>query len=269
MKAHVLALGLSFFSLYAFNQNYDTGHYKLKLDEVNKSLAGDPRNLALYYARADIYDLLDDFQNAGRDYLKVIELYQQQPDGKYLGEYAKSCYRLADDYFFRSSNREKAMKYVKKGLEAGQNLKDLEILEAIILGSDPEMGAEAGEKFKILSGKYPEDIRLKISYARFLEKNSPVEAAALYEKVLDADPLNKEVLLSLGTIYNNEATRLSEAVISDPAIIFDYARKAADCFEKLYKLNPSDMELTNVLLRLYVELDQKEKAKLLSPNAPY
>ncbi len=268
MKTLFLSLGLSFLFPVAFSQN-NPEHDGSKLNELNNGLSKNPGNLALYYARADVYDVLDNFKNASLDYLKVIDLYQKHPDSKYIGEYIKSCYRLAEDYFFRSSDRDKAMKYVKKGLDAGQNMKDLEILEAVILGSDPETGAEAGEKYKSLSAKYPDDVRLNTHYAKFLERNSPAEAATLYEKALTADPLNKEVLLSLGTIYNNEASRLSEAVISDPAIIFDYAQKATDCFEKLYRQNPSDKELSGILLKLYVELDQKEKAKLLNPSAPY
>lgn len=269
MKTLVLPLVLSLFSLSAFNQNYSPEHYGSKLNELNSSISKDPVNLALYYARADVYDILDNFQDASRDYLKVIDIYRKQPDARYSGEYVKSCYRLAEDYFFRSSDREKAMKYVKKGMDAAQNMKDLEILEAIVLGADPENGNEAGEKFKTLSVKYPEDVRLNTHYAKFLEKNSPADAVTLYEKVLAADPLNTDALLSLGAIYNNEAARLSEAVISDPAVIFDYAQKAADCFEKLYRQNPSDKEISGILLKLYVELDQKEKAKLLNPSAPY
>jgi hypothetical protein len=58
-------------------------------------------------------------------------------------------------------------------------------------------------------------------------------------------------------------------VISDPTEIFDHAQKAAYYFEKLHRQNPSDEELTNVLRKLYVELDEREKAKLLAPKAPY
>ena len=269
MKTLVLTLGLALLSFIAFNQNYSKEHYNLKLDEININISKDVGNLSLYYARADIYDVLDDFQNATVDYLRVVDLYQKKPDTRYIGEYTKSCYLLADDYFFRSSNKEKAMKYVVNGLEVAGDFKDLEVLEAILLGVDPAKQDLANNKYEMLSKKYPEDVRLNMYHAKFLEKTSPLESAVLYEKVLAADPLNKEALLSLGTIYNNEASKLSELVISDPTKIFELAQKAALYFEKLHKQDPTDKELTNVLVRLYVELDEREKAKLLDPSTPY
>jgi len=269
MKTYFFVSILALVAFSAFSQQAANDYYSKKLNELNKSIARENDNPALYYARADIYDELNDFQNANRDYIRVIELYQKHPDSKYAGEYAKSCYRLADDYFFRSSNREKALKYVRKGLEISSDFKDLEILEAVLMGLDSNMHDAAASKYKTLHEKYPDDIRLSMYYAKFLQASAPLSAAALYERVIATDPANKEALLSLGIIYNNEATRLSEGTVSDPAVVWDYAKKAIVRFEKLHKLNPSDKELANVLHHLYTELNEKGKAKMLEIQTPY
>lgn len=270
MKSLVLTLGMALLTYLLFSQNSSKEHYTRQLDELNISISKDAGNLSLYYSRADVYDVLNDFEHANSDYRQVVDLYQRKSDSKYKGEYAKSCYRLADDYFFRSSNREKALKYVTKGLDVAPDFKDLEILEAILLGLDPAKSDVVREKYSALSAKYPDDIRLTMYYAKFLVKSAPIESAALYEKAIAADPLNQEALLSAATIYNNEATRLSEAVISDPTLVFVNAKKAVFYFEKLYKQNPSDKELTNVLFRLYDELDEQDKAaELRKVSVPY
>jgi tetratricopeptide (TPR) repeat protein len=238
------------------------------LNDLNNRIAKDAGNPSLYFQRADIYDELNDFTKANNDYKKVLELYQNKPDAKYIGEYTKSCYRLADDYFFRNSLKDEAMKYVEDGLKASPNFKDLEILEAVILGADDSKADLAGKKYEIVAKKYPDDNRLNMYYAKFLEKSRPLEAAMYYEKVVAADPSNKKALLSLGTIYNNEANRLASGTASDNTKeVYDNAKKASTYFEKLHEINPDDKEITNILVQIYNELNEQEKAKKL--NAPY
>lgn len=249
---------------FSFSQHAGNGAYPRNIDELTIRIAKDVGNPSLYFARADVYDELNDFDNANQDYMMVLDLYEKNPDSKYAGEYAKSCYRLADDYFFRKSKKSEALKFVTNGLKVLRNFKDLEILEAILVGLDDSKRQVAEEKYRTLSQKYPDDIRVNMYYAKFLEGSDPAGAAALYEKVVAADPSNRQALLSLGTIYNNEAHRLSAA--SDKTV-YEYARKAALCFENLYKLNPSDQEVANVLLQIYTEMDEADKAKKLS--APY
>lgn len=269
MKNLVLTLVMAILSYVSFGQDVNSD-YARKLAEINDSILRNSGNLSLYYARADIYDILNDFTRANSDYRKVLDLYQRKPYPHYAGEYAKSCYRLADDYFFRQSNREKALDYVAKGLLVVPDFKDLQIMEAILIGLDTAQYDIAMGKYEILSLKYPDDLRLNIYYAKFLEKSAPMKAIALYEKVLAANPMSTEVLLSVATLYNNEATRLSEAVITDPVQIYKLAEKAAFYFEKLHQHNPSDKEVSNVLIRLYDELDERAKAEeLQKANAPY
>ena len=260
-------LGVAFLPTLSFSQNPGHKYTNPQLEELSNRLAHDPLNLSLYYARAEAYGMMNDFQNANSDYRKVAEIYRTHPEQKYLGEYVKSCYRLADDYFFRSSNREQALKYLTKGLQATRDFKDLEILEAVLLGLDEATRDLAFEKYKSLLEKYRDDVRLGTYYALFLENVNPLEAALQFEKVLLADPFNRKALLSVGTIYNNEAHRLSSGVVNDPGIVYDLAAKASFYFEKLYKLNPDDKEVANMLLRLYDEMGEREKAKKLP--APY
>lgn len=249
------------FALSAFSQE-SKEYYQERISDLTAKIAKEPSNLVLYYARADAYDVLDKFPQSNLDYLRVVELYRKKPDQSYLGEYVKSCYRLADEYFFRQANEEKAMKYVAEGLKESPDFKDLQILDAILTGLNPKSREFALEKYKAVAQKYPDDIRLNLYYGKFLQSTYPLDAAARYEKVLDADPLNREALLSAGTIYNNEATLLSGQG-KEPDRVFDYAKKASVYFERLYKMNPENKEVVNILARLYDELGQQEKANIL------
>ncbi|HXH17851.1 MAG TPA: hypothetical protein VNJ07_02120 [Chitinophagales bacterium] len=266
MKYNILTATLLLVFNFSFGQS-EKHQYSHQLDELNLRIAQDPQNLSLYYTRAEVYDLSNDFTNAIRDYQRVVEMYRKEPDEKYLGEYAKSCYHLADDYFFRNHNREQALKYVKKGLQVTQNFKDLEVMEAILTGFDTASLDLAKNKYATLSAKYPDDIRLSFYYAKFLEKIDPLLAAEQYAKIIAADPFNKEALISAATIYNNEAHKLSTVAVNDTKKVYDLAKKASVYFEKLYKLNPADKEVANVLRMLYDEMNEQEKAKMM--NLPY
>lgn len=260
-----IALLLLCISLSAFGQE-SKENFQGRISILTDKIAQEPSNLALYYARADTYDALDNFEQSNRDYLKVVELYQKRPDSRYGGEYVKSCYRLADEYFFRQANEEKAMKYVAEGLKESPDYKELLILEVILTGLNSKNHEVAFGKYRDVAQKYPNDVRLNLYYGKFLQATHPLDAAARYEKVLEADPLNREALLSAGTIYNNEATQLSGQG-KEPDRVFEYAKKASVYFERLYKMNPGNKEVVNILVRLYDELGQQEKADML--KSPY
>ena len=259
----LLLLSVSFIT---FSQEFSKEVYLSRISDLTNKIVQEPSNPALYYARADVYDVLDDFEKSNRDYLKVINLYHKSPDGKYKGEFTKSCFRLADEYFFRQANPEKAMKYVEEGLKISPGFKDLEVLDAILIGLNTSKQDIATAKYSEVSKKYPDDVRLNLYYGKFLQATDPLAAAVRYEQALAADPLNREAILSIGTIYNNEATLLSGQG-KEPDKVFDYAKKAAVYFERLYKMNPENKEVTNILIRLYDELGQQEKAAML--KRPY
>lgn len=258
----LLTLLLLTVSFITFSQESSKEVYLSRISDLTNKIAQEPSNPALYYARADIYDVLDDFEKSNRDYLKVVELYHRNPDAGRTGEFTKSCYRLADEYFFRQANPEKAMKYVEEGLKVAPGFKELEVLDAILTGLDANKHDIAAVKYNTVSRKYPDDVRLNLYYGKFLETTDPLAAATRYEQVLDADPLNREAILSAGTIYNNKATLLSGQG-KEPDKVFDYAKKASVYFERLYKMNPENKEVANILVRLYDELGQQEKADML------
>lgn len=265
MKSPLVAL-LLLASFIASGQELSKEAKQDKITHLTTKIAQQPSDLSLYYARADVFDALDKFSQSNQDYLKVVELYRKNPDQKYLGEYVKSCYRLADEYFFRQADKQKAMKYVAEGLTASPDFKDLQVLDAILSGLNAPKTELAREKYQTVAQKYPDDIRLNLYYGKFLQPTHPLEAAVRYEKVLSADPLNREAVLAAGTIYNNEATLLSGQG-REPDKVFEYAKKASVYFERLYKMNPENKEVVNILVRLYEELDQQEKADLL--KKPY
>jgi len=265
MKSPLILLLLTM-SFIAFSQESSKEIYQNRISDLTNKIAQEPSNLALYYARADVYDVLDKFEQSNLDYLKVVELYRKNPDASRTGEFTKSCYRLADEYFFRQANTEKAKRYVEQGLNVSPDFKDLVVLDAVITGLDGSNRDHATTKYVFASTKYPDDTRLNLYYGKFLQASNPLEAAARYQKALNADPLNREALLAIGTIYNNEATLLSGQG-KEPDLVFEYAKKASVYFERLYKMNPENKEVVNILLQLYTELDQQEKADLL--KKPY
>ena len=264
MKSPLTLLGLLVCS-FAFSQQ-SKEYYQDKAASLTTQIAAEPANLSLYYSRADAYDVLDDFAKSSGDYQKVFELYRSNPRQQYAGEFVKSCYRLADDYFFRQANAEKARYYVDAGNRTIPGFKELEIMDAILTGLKPVDRSAAEAKYVIAATKYPDDVRLNLYYAKFLLEKNPLSAAMRYEKALDADPVNQEALLALGTIYNNEATTLSGKG-TEPDKVFEYAKKASLYFERLHKILPQNAEVTNILLRLYEELEQQDKAALL--KKPY
>ena len=95
MKSLLTLLLLSVSST-TFSQESSKTVYQDRISSLTAKIAQEPSNLALYYARADAYDVLDKFEQSNLDYLKITELYRRNPDAKYAGEFTKSCYRLAD-----------------------------------------------------------------------------------------------------------------------------------------------------------------------------
>ncbi len=263
MKTILFSAILLFVSQLLMSQT-DKRQETQQIIELTQKIAKESGNLSLYYLRADLFDELNNFSNANRDYNKVIELYKKNPDEKFTGEFAKASYRLGDDYFFRLSKKEQALKYVTEGLKKAPEFKDLEILEAIILGAVPGNQELVSEKYQKLAVKYPKDGRLLLHYAKFLEGSNPIAAATQYENVLKLNPLNRDILVTLGTLYNNEASRLSHTATSSEKV-FEYAMKATHYFEKAYRLKPNDEELQTLIQLLYSELDIKEEEK----NLPY
>ncbi len=236
MKTTTLFSGLMAMTILLFAQSTP----QAQLTELNAKLSKSPNDIALLYQRADVYDLLNDFERSTRDYKKIVDLYNKKPSDQTIGEFTKSCYRLADDFFYRKSDHAQALKYVNEGLKGAPGLKDLQIIEAVILGSDPVTREQAEAKFKTLTDKYPNDARVSRYYAQFLKDIDPIQAAARFEKVVAANPQDLESLIALGTIYNNEASRLSaerEKSSTNPA---DYMKKSIQYFEKAQRLNPSD-----------------------------
>src|SRR5687768_16390717 len=79
-------------------------HYVTEVDFYTKKLAQEPNNITHYYARASFNQIICVFQAARQDYQKVLELYTENPK-KSAQIATDACYFLADDYYFRNSDR--------------------------------------------------------------------------------------------------------------------------------------------------------------------
>lgn len=238
-------------------------NYKEKIQELTAQIAKQPDNLLLYYQRADLYDIVNDFGGANRDYGKVLHLYYQSAENKkYAGEYAKSCYLLADDYYFRKSDEEKALEFVNAGLKVLPGFKSLEVLEAKIFSRNLEKQELALEKYAALAEKYPNDTKIVAGYVALLDKSNPEKSITYYEELASADPVNADILFKLGIHYTKLAGELYQSG-ENLEKANTYTEKGTAYFEQYLELHPEDKEVMGMLLQYYQFLHRTQDAEAM------
>ncbi|MDZ4846720.1 MAG: hypothetical protein SH857_14355 [Chitinophagales bacterium] len=234
-------------------------HYANEVKVYTQKIAQNPGDIANYFARANFYQILCAFSSARSDFKKVVELYPANPK-KYAKVTTDACYFLADDYFFRNADRVNAQHFLDKGLAITPGDKRFEVLQTGILGSYPEKEAEAEKKFELLLAKYPNDEKIAVYYAKFLERKDIKKSMELYEKVVLINSDNIDALFALGAYYTNEASRIYKAN-GDAGKVLDYTNKSAGYFESVHALNPDDKEIIEILIQLYGNLNRTADMK--------
>lgn len=267
MRSLIISSIILFLGLAALGQN-EKDHYRNQLSKVNENISQTPGDISLYLEKANLYNDMNDFANANQTYNKAINMYHANTDPQYKETYAAACYRLADDHFFRNSEEEKALHYITSGLEIVPESKTLQIMEAIVMSANEAQQEAAMHKFEALSQKYPGDVRLLTYYAQFLEDIDPMKAAAQYEKIINIEPVNYDALLTLGIIYNNEASRLA-GTGGDPAEVYSLAEQSVDFLEKAHRLDPEDEELAHILELVGAELDEQPREDSKKKTVPF
>ncbi len=253
-----LALALSFLTASAQSAK-SREHYSNEVTVYTKKIALTPGDITNYYARANFYQILCAFSSARSDFKKVLELYPANTK-KYAKVATDACYFLADDYYFRNSDRASAQYYIDKGLSITPGDKRFEVLQTGILGTYPEKEAEAEKMFESLLAKYPDDEKIVLYYAKFLERKDIKKSMQLYEKVVLINSDNIDALFSLGAYYTNEASRIYKSN-GDTGKVLDYTKKSVGYFESVHALNPADKEIMEILIQSYSNLSRTAEMK--------
>lgn len=212
-------------------------------------------------ARAEGYNMENSFAKALSDYKLVVEMYKRKPEEKYNDAATNAYYRLADDYYYRQSNKPLALEYAQEGLAISPDEKRLEVLEAKLLASMPGKEEEAEVKLDQLLEKYPEDEKLMFFQARNLKNKKPEKAAELFEKALKDDPENLDILFFLGQYHLNRSDELNREGQTDIAEIQDMMERGLSFFEKYHELKPENREVIKILIQFYEYMYKEEEAE--------
>lgn len=96
------------------------------------------------------------------------------------------------------------------------------------------------------------------------------DAVLDYEKAIEYDPSYEEALYNLGALYYNQGLELSRSVATEVETSAELKkgmesnyRKAAEYFERVVALNPSDAQTLGSLKQIYVVLEEYEKAGIV------
>lgn len=235
-------------------------HYLNEVKYYSEKIKQEPLNISNYYLRATFYHVLTNFQASTADFKKVLEIYMRNPTKKYEKVATDACYFLADDYYFRNSDRTSAQSYINWGLSITPGDKRFEVLQTGIMGSYPEKAEEAGKKFESLIAKYPNDDKLALYYAKFLERKDLKKSMQYYQKVVSLSPNNIHALFALGSFYVNEASGIYKTT-GDARKCMDLSKKAIAYFEKVHLLNPDDKEIIEILIQSYGNLNMDDERK--------
>lgn len=257
----VLTFVYLFTSLNAQEENISK--YTKEVESLTIEISKHPDNLALYYQLANAYNNLNDFAASNQTYSKLIQLYRPERDSKFNEDVAGAYYKLADDYYYRKSSPANALEFTQAGLKISPANKDLKVLEAIILGADPEKKDLAKIKFEEVLNKYPDDEKLNLHFARLLEKDDMDQAIKYFEQALSVNPTNSDVLFILGAYYINEASQMYRSTDLDLNKVFDYTKKGVHYFEQFHQLHPEDKEVIGILVEYYTYLGREEDANEL------
>lgn len=243
----------------AQKKNYKASQ-QVELDFLTKKIQKDPENIYWYSARANVHDNLNNFSASNDDYTKVLAMYVQNPVNKFAKIAADACYFLADDYFFRSSNKIAASKFLEMGMDITPNDKRFEIIQVGIMGTYPDKYNEAQIKFEKLIEKYPNDEMLFLYYGKFLERIDPVKSANYYQDAIKLNPENTDALFALGAYHTNEASHIYTTT-GDVKKALAHAESGIRYLEKVHELIPQDTEIIEMLIQSYENINRDEDVK--------
>ncbi|MBI2281604.1 MAG: tetratricopeptide repeat protein [Bacteroidetes bacterium] len=222
----------------------------------------------MMYNTALASDLAGDNETAKQVYDGLIML-KYNIDGN-----GPSLYRSMASIYKKEGNDEKAQEYIKKGRAAYPNDYNLIVTEL-----DGYLAAgkhqEALENLNLAIGNNANNEVLYFARGTVHEnlKNED-KAVADYKKAIEIKPDYYDAHFNLGAYYFNKGaekindanalpyseSKKFEALKAEAKILFE---KAIPSIEKANALNPQDVDTANMLIKVYTQTEQYEKAKVL------
>jgi tetratricopeptide (TPR) repeat protein len=223
------------------------------------ALEGNLDTLGYYYAA--------NASSAAKDYQKAIEYYNKIKASGYLdgaiygniatqyklmGDTAQAFASLAEGRQAYPENQELLISEFNLYVETGQN-------EKAIANIDKAIAANPGNaSYVFVRGKLKET------------SGDLAGAEADYKLALEIDPENLDANHDLGALYVNQSISIVEEMNNLPlSATKEYDKKKAELdaiyakalpyLEKAYELDPSDTEVQNILMKLYLRTNDTEK----------
>lgn len=185
-----------------------------------------------------------------------------------------SLYRSMANIYKKEGNDAKAQEYIKKGRSAYPNDYNLIVTELDgYLASGKH--AEALENLNLAITNNPKNEVLYFARGTVYENLKQQDNAIKdYSKAIELKPDYYDAHFNLGAYYFNsgaekinEANKLPynetkkfDALKAEAKVLFE---KAIPSIEKAHELNPADVDTANMLIKVYTQTEQYDKAKAL------
>ncbi len=246
------------------------------------------KNYLAYDLRAQAYLGKTDSVSARTDFIKAIETFTSYPPKKPDQLIGYVYYRLALLARYKDNNLDQALKYVGEGKEMVdkehnrlsesdhspeywarlkeqyKNAKaDLSAFELDILLNAPDKRKEALDKFERAIKDDPQSYIKHVAYAQLLETTDLDKAISIYEKAIAIDENKAMALFNLGALYVNRGAaahkRANETDDYKEAeqyqeVMEQQFKKALPYMEKVYKLNPNDLQTIKALKQITISI---------------
>ncbi|MCA9026425.1 MAG: hypothetical protein KDA86_14555 [Planctomycetaceae bacterium] len=150
---------------HAADPTFDRPHWQARLDKLTASLAAEPDNIELLAARGDAYFFLGQFEDAVRDYDRMVELDASRDTSHwrrgiacfYAGQYEQAAGQFERYHSFDDVDRENGIwRYLCQVKSNG-----VEAAEAGLLKYKKDDREPFGDVYRLFSGEATPDVILK------------------------------------------------------------------------------------------------------------
>lgn len=240
----------------------------------------EPRNYLFFDLRGQAQLARRDSMPAAMDFQTAIRLYKDYPPPQPDLLIAYAYYRIALVQRITLDYDQQALSTIHAGMrfleqewgEADKNdpeqtknyqqaIRDLDLLELDILYSKETYRAEALEKLATAVKKYPREYQLLCAYAGLLEKQTPEQAIAQYQKAIVVDPAKKMAYYNLAALYINQSVSIiKENKTQDIQQKADQlALQAVPLLEKAHQIDPKDTRVIRQLMTIFLRTKQTDQ----------
>ncbi|MCC7331130.1 MAG: tetratricopeptide repeat protein [Flavobacteriales bacterium] len=249
---------------------FQAKNYKAAQENFGKSmmisqLTGRVDTMMIYNA-ALASELAGDNEAAKQMYDGLIKL-KYNVDGN-----GPNLYRSIASIYKKEGKLDKSKEYIRMGREAYPNDYNLIVTELDIYIAEGNH-SEALENLDLAIKNNPKNEVLYFARGTVFENlKQPENAIKDYNKAIELKPEYFDANFNLGTYYFNagaekinEANKLPynetkkfEALKGEAKVLFE---KAIPSIEKANQINPNDVDVANMLIKVYTQTEQYDKAK--------